>query len=133
MPRSNARYPAIAADLRARILAGEWPPGAYLPRAEDLAAGYQVNKDTMGRAIALLEAEGLIWAVPRRGTVVRYGMSRPRRPRGDLVKRNVGTDSPGYSFPAASGQEVWKHHMTPIAEPRPLDDERLARMLRVPP
>lgn len=133
MPKSNARYPEIAEALRTRILAGEWEPGTNLPRAADLALEYQTNKDTIGRAVGLLEAEGLLWAVPRRGTVVRYGMSRPRRPRGDLVKRNVGTSSPGYSFPAASGQEVWKHHITPIAEPRPLDDERLARMLRVPP
>ena len=115
MPRSTARYPAIAEDLRARILAGEWHPGTNLPRAADLAGEYQTNKDTMGRAIALLESEGLVWAVPRRGTEVRYGMSRPRRPRGNIVKRNVATDGPGYCFPSASGQEVWMHHITPIA------------------
>ena len=132
MPRSNARYPAIAADLRARIHAGEWPPGTYLPRAEDLGAQYQVNKDTMGRAIALLESEGLVWAVPRRGTEVRYGMSRPRRPRGNIVRRNVATDGPGYSFPSASSQEVWIHHIPPTARLDKLTDPRLARMLGVP-
>ena len=41
----------------------------------DLARRYGVNRDTLARAIAILEAEGLVWAVPRRGTVVRYGMS----------------------------------------------------------
>lgn len=36
-------------------------------------------------------------------------MMRLRRPRGNLVKRNLAGGSPGYSFPSASGQEVWKH------------------------
>ena len=100
----------LGLDLRFRILNGEWEPGANLPRMTDLARRYAVNRDTMARAIAILEAEGLLWAVPRRGTVVRHGMSRPRRPRGNLVKRNAGTDEPGYSFPSASAQEVWVHH-----------------------
>lgn len=132
MPKANARYPAIAAALRERIIAREWPAGTNLPHARDLAAQYGVNKDTIGRAIAILESEGLVWAVARRGTQVRYGMSRPRRQRGNLVKRNVATSGPGYSFPSASGQEVWTHHITPTARTEPLTDPRLAGMLRVP-
>jgi len=126
------RYLEIAADLRTRILDSEWKPGETLPRMTDLAREYGVNRDTVARSIAILEAEGLLWAVPRRGTVVRHGMSRPRRLRGNLVKRNVATDSPGYSFPSASGQEVWKHHVPPTARHEKLTDPRLARMLGVP-
>jgi DNA-binding GntR family transcriptional regulator len=128
----TSRYLDIAADLRTRIIGGEWEPGTKLPRMMDLARRYAVNRDTLARAIALLEAEGLVWAVPRRGTIVRHGMSRPRRLRGNLVKRNVATDSPGYSFPSASGQEVWKHHITPTARHEKLADPRIARMLGVP-
>jgi DNA-binding GntR family transcriptional regulator len=95
LPAGTSRYLDIAADLRTRILSGEWEPGANLPRMTDLSRRYGVNRDTLARAIAILEAEGLLWAVPRRGTVVRHGMSRPRRPRGNLVKRNAGTDEPG--------------------------------------
>jgi len=132
VPPGASRYLDIAAELRKRILGGEWEPGAKLPRMADLATEYGVNRDTLARAIAILEAEGLLWAVPRRGTVVRHGMSRPRRLRGDMVKRNVAADSPGYSFPAASGQEVWKHHITPTARPEKRADPRLASMLGVP-
>lgn len=131
MPKRNARYPEIADDLRDRILAGEWEPGANLPHAAELATRYGVNRDTIGRAIAILESEGLVWAVARRGTQVRHGMSRPRRARGNLVKRNVATSGPGYSFPSASGQEVWTHHIPPTAGIEPLNDPRLARMLGV--
>jgi DNA-binding GntR family transcriptional regulator len=132
LPAGASRYLDIAADLRTRILSGEWEPGAKLPRMMDLARRYDVNRDTLARAVALLEADGLVWAVPRRGTIVRHGMSRPRRLRGNLVKRNVATDSPGYSFPSASGQEVWKHHITPTARHEKLTDPRIARMLGVP-
>src|SRR6266566_8518494 len=132
MPPGVSRYLDIATQLRARIESGEWEPGAILPRMADLAREYGVNRDTVARAIAKLEADGLVWAVPRRGTVVRHGMSRPRRPRGNEVKRNVATDSPGYSFPSASGQEVWKHHTAPTARHEKLTDPRIARMLGVP-
>ena len=72
--------------------------------------------------MAILDAEGLVWAVPRRGTIVRYGMSRPRRPRSNLVKRNLATDASGYSYPAVSGQEMWKDHITPTVRYKKLVD-----------
>lgn len=129
----HSRYLDIAADIRARIEAGEWAPGATLPRLDDFAADYDANRDTVGRAIAALETEGYVWAVQGRGIIVRRGMMRLRRPRGNLVKRNLATDNPGYSFPSASGQEVWKHHITPEASTEPLTDPRIAGLLGVDP
>lgn len=126
-----SRYLDIAADLHTRILGSEWDPGATMPRMADLARHYGVNRDTLARAVAILEAEGLVWAVPRRGTIVRHGMSRPRRLRGDLVKRNLAAEPPGYSFPSASGQEVWKDHIIPVVRHEKLADPRLARLLGV--
>lgn len=128
----HSRYLDIAAEIRARIEAGEWGPGGKLPRLDDFAAQYGANRDTVGRAIGALEAEGVVWAVQGRGIIVRHGLMRLRRPRGNLVKRNVATDSPGYSFPSASGQEVWKHHIPPVASSEPLTDSRIARLLGVP-
>jgi DNA-binding GntR family transcriptional regulator len=127
----HSRYLDIAAKIKARIEAGEWEPGARLPRLDDFADQYEANRDTIGRAIAVLESEGYVWAVQGRGIIVRYGMMRLRRPRGNLVKRNLATDSPGYSFPSASGQEVWKHHIPPVAAPEPLADPRIAKLLGV--
>lgn len=133
VPPRNSRYPEIAARLRARILAGEFEPGGTLPTLDDLATEFGADKNTISRAInEVLEPEGLVWAVPKRGTIVRYGMARPHRMRGNLVKRNVATGGPGYSFPSASAQEVWRHHVAPTAQPARLDDSRLARLLKVP-
>lgn len=123
----------IAAQLRERILAGEWAAGTTLPRLDLLAVEFDADKNTISRAISeVLEPEGLVWSVPRRGTIVRHGLVRPHRMRGNLVKRNLATGGPGYSFPSASGQEVWRHHITPTVKPEPLTDPRLARLLKVP-
>lgn len=127
---AHSRYLAIASGIRERIEAGEWEPGSRIPTLDVLAAEYGANRDTVGRAIAALEQQGFVWAVQGRGTIVRHGTMRPRRPRGNLVKRNA--TAPGYSFPSASSQEVWKHHTPPIAEIRPLSDARIATLLGVP-
>jgi DNA-binding GntR family transcriptional regulator len=131
MAREDSPYLTIAAELRQRIRDGEWPAGTNLPHRTELARQFGVSRETIDRAVGVLEAEGLAWAVPRRGTIVRYGAARTRRPRGNLVKRNTGTDSPGYSFPSASGTEVWHHHIKPTATVEPLSDPRLAQVLGV--
>jgi DNA-binding GntR family transcriptional regulator len=128
---AHSRYQDIASKIRDRIEAGEWVPGARLPRLDDLATEYSANRDTVGRAIAALEAEGYVWAVQGRGIAVRYGTMRPRRPRGDLVKRNE--QAAGYSFPSASSQEVWVRHGQAANEPAPLNDPRIAKLLGVEP
>ncbi|WP_268241663.1 GntR family transcriptional regulator [Dactylosporangium sucinum] len=127
----HSRYLDIASQIRTRIEANEWAPGAHLPRLNDLAAEYGANRDTIGRAIAALETEGYVWAVQGSGIVVRYGTMRPRRPRGDLVKRNE--QSLGYSFPSASSQEVCVRHGHAVNAPARLNDPRIAKLLGVKP
>lgn len=127
----HSRYQDIASEIRTRIEADEWPAGTRLPRLDDFAVEYGVNRNTIGRAIAVLESEGYVWAVQGRGITVRYGTIRSRRPRGDLVKRNEHLT--GYSFPSATGQETWIRHGEAISAPARLDDERIARLLGVKP
>jgi GntR family transcriptional regulator len=127
---AHSRYLDIATQIRARIEAGEWPPGARLPRLDDLAREYDANRNTIARAIAELETAGYVWAVQGRGIAVRYGTMRPRRPRGDLVKRNE--QATGYSFPSATSQEMWIRHGEVTNAPAKLDDPRIAKLLGVP-
>jgi GntR family transcriptional regulator len=103
-----------------------------LPTLDELASEYGADKNTISRAInEVLEPEGLAWAVPRRGTVVRYGMAPRHQMRGTLVKRDNAADGPGYIFPPASGEESWCHYVAPTAVPERLDDLRLACLLGV--
>ena len=64
-------YRDLAAHLRVAIQDGTYPPDTTLPKQADLAAEYEVNIKTVRQAVGLLEAEGLVTPVRRRGTVVR--------------------------------------------------------------
>jgi GntR family transcriptional regulator len=64
-------YRELADVLRAAILRGDHEPGATLPKQDDIATEHGVNVKTVRQAVRLLEAEGLVTPVRRRGTVVR--------------------------------------------------------------
>jgi len=49
----------ISEQLRQRIVTGAYPKGERLPTVRDLASEAGVNPNTMQRALAQLEAEGL--------------------------------------------------------------------------
>lgn len=64
-------YPQIAATLRASIHEGKRARGSLLPSEEALAGRFGVARNTIRRALAQLEREGLIATVPGTGRVVR--------------------------------------------------------------
>ena len=49
----------LTEQLTLRILKGEYPPGSRLPAVRELAAQAGVNPNTMQRALAQLESDGL--------------------------------------------------------------------------
>lgn len=119
-------YRDLADRLRAAIEAGEYPEGAVLPRIEDLAAEHRIAIATARQAIAVLEAEGLVEAVRRRGTVVRARPDRTRLTR----SRQVYRDERGYYFDP--GAKPWTALTTPtISWARPPRD--VARQLGTDP
>ncbi|WP_371783277.1 GntR family transcriptional regulator [Streptosporangium subroseum] len=64
-------YRELAEILRTGIRQGDYPPGSTLPKQDQTAEEHGVNIKTVRQAIRLLEAEGLVTPVRRRGTVVR--------------------------------------------------------------
>jgi hypothetical protein len=56
--------------LRQRIKAGEWEPGEALPTVTELAAEYQVSRASVGKALAVLSAEGLVVTRHRWGSFI---------------------------------------------------------------
>jgi DNA-binding GntR family transcriptional regulator len=57
-PRNS--YERLAAGLRAAIKSGQLAPGELLPTVVELAAEHDPSTGTVYRAVALLEAEGLV-------------------------------------------------------------------------
>ncbi|WP_329054953.1 GntR family transcriptional regulator [Amycolatopsis sp. NBC_01488] len=64
-------YRDLASLLRDAIKDGDYPPDSTLPKQDDLAVQYDINVNTVRKAISVLESEGLVTSVRRRGTVVR--------------------------------------------------------------
>lgn len=71
----QSRYGALAAAMRVRIVAGEWPPGSAIPSEQTLAAEHGVALGTMRRALDLLAEQGLVERIHGHGTFVRQGLS----------------------------------------------------------
>jgi GntR family transcriptional regulator len=85
--RRSLRH-SLAAELRARILAGEWRPGERLPSEPELARRRTVSRSSMRAAITVLEEDGFVSRKHGSGTYVTH---RPALPS-DLG-RNFGVSS----------------------------------------
>ncbi len=70
-----SRYASLAQALRARVVAGEWPPGSALPAESQLASEHGVALGTMRRALELLVEQGFIERIHGKGTFVRQGLT----------------------------------------------------------
>ena len=77
----------IAAELADSIRSAELQPGALVPSERELIERFGTTKSTAGKAIALLQAEGLVRTETGRGTFVQDipKVKRVRRipPRGN--------------------------------------------------
>ena len=75
----------LTEQLTLRILKGEYPPGSRLPAVREVAAQAGVNPNTMQRAMAQLEQDGLAVANRRWQSACAYwrtwGTPRRRPPR----------------------------------------------------
>ena len=53
-------YIQLAALLTGKIISGQWVAGSKVDSVRDLAVAYQVNPNTVQRALAEMEREGLV-------------------------------------------------------------------------
>lgn len=88
---SRPIYAQIVERLKAKILAGEYPPGGHLDSVRDLAAAAGVNPNTMQRALAQLETEGLVYTVRTAGRYVTQDTALIEQLRADTA-RGIAAD-----------------------------------------
>ncbi|RFU82903.1 GntR family transcriptional regulator [Streptomyces triticagri] len=66
----NPAYRQVADDLRRKIRAGEYQPGARVPSSRDLEKAYDIANMTARSALRVLVDEGLIRTAVGRGNFV---------------------------------------------------------------
>jgi DNA-binding GntR family transcriptional regulator len=66
---ANSLHDEVAAQLRERIFAGEWPPGTFLDEVR-LAEEMRISRTPLREALKVLAAEGLVTMKVRRGAYV---------------------------------------------------------------
>lgn len=85
--RSDAPvYSQLVEHIKLAIISGEFPLGARLPSVRELAAEAGVNPNTMQRAFAELEREGLVLTQRTAGRTVTEDASRV-----DAAKRRLAS------------------------------------------
>ena len=65
---NTPKYQELTEQLRLQIVSGEIAPGQNLPSENTLSAQYQVSRQTVRKALAILQNEGYIYAEHGRGT-----------------------------------------------------------------
>ena len=97
----------LSQQLTRRIITGVYPPGSRLPSVRELAAEAGVNPNTMQRALAQLDQDGLAKADRTAGRLVTQDtevLDRVRRGEARAVIRQYldAMAALGYSVPEAA-------------------------------
>lgn len=69
--RRAFQYEEIAKQIRQQILRGDFQGNGRLPSERVLGDQYQVQRNTIRQALALLEKDGHIWTGPKRGSFIK--------------------------------------------------------------
>jgi GntR family transcriptional regulator len=110
-------YRVLADKLREQIRAGELRPGQQLESAAQLAKKHGMDRNTVIRALTMLEGEGLVVGRRGKGTFVRERPVRWRQARDRYVYR----DARGYYFDRSVREWVMLHPTEISTRPADVD------------
>lgn len=82
-------YAQILEIIQLRIIAGKYKPGEKIPSVRELAAEAGVNPNTMQKALAELERNGLVMALRTSGRIITEDMGMINETRNKLAKEQV--------------------------------------------
>jgi DNA-binding transcriptional regulator YhcF (GntR family) len=87
--RDRPIYLQLEDRIKGRIVLGEYPPGSKLPAVRELAEEAQVNPNTLQRALADLEREGLLFAQRTSGRFVTEDEAKIHAAKEGLAKAEI--------------------------------------------
>ena len=82
-------YAQLIEQIKMAIVSGEFPAGERLPSVRELAAETGVNPNTMQRAMAELERDGLVYSQRTAGRFVTEDGETIAAARRDLARRHL--------------------------------------------
>ncbi len=82
-------YLQLTEQIVQRIVSGRYPPASKLPSVRDLAVEAGVNPNTMQRAFAELEREGLVTTNRTAGRIVTEDVTMIESIRGQLAAQKI--------------------------------------------
>lgn len=82
-------YTQLIEQIKVGVVTGAFPPGERLPSVRDLATEAGVNPNTMQRALAQLESEGLVYSQRTAGRFVTEDETRIGEAKRDLAQGHV--------------------------------------------
>lgn len=83
-------YAQIVSAFKQRIAAGHLPPGERVASVRDLALDYGVNPNTMQKALAALESEGLLYSERTSGRYVTQDIQAITSMRSQMLREEIG-------------------------------------------
>ena len=81
----------LSQQIAGQILIGVYPPGSKLPPVRELAAQLGVNPNTMQRAMAELEREGLVHSQRTAGRFVTEDRARIQQAKRQCAEEQIQT------------------------------------------
>ena len=84
-------YTQLIQQVKAGIVTGAFPPGERLPSVRDLATEAGVNPNTMQRALAELERDGLVYSQRTAGRFVTEDNTMINTAKRSRAERHVKT------------------------------------------
>lgn len=84
-------YTQLIQQVKVGIVTGAFPPGERLPSVRDMATEAGVNPNTMQRALAELERDGLVYSQRTAGRFVTEDNTMINQAKRSLAERHVKT------------------------------------------
>ena len=84
-------YQQIISQIKERIVAGEWKAGSKLKSVRELALEAGVNPNTMQKALAELEREGLVYSQRTAGRFVSDNKEKTDRLQEEMTMECIKT------------------------------------------
>ncbi len=82
-------YTQLIQQIKVGIVAGVFPPGERLPSVRDLATEAGVNPNTMQRALAELERDGLVYSQRTAGRFMTEDKTMIQQAKRSLAERHI--------------------------------------------